>query len=96
MTDEEKAECVLELEKTGNGFIISDEDIQKINDVLGPKEKSNNFTPETYLSNAEIKKLGSGRNNFLREQAESLQITEEDMREMIKECLMRLTKNPVE
>ena len=96
MTDEEKAECVLELEKAGEGFVISDEDIQKINNVLGPKEKSNNFTPETYLSNAEIKKLSGDRKDFLREQVKSLQITEDDMREMIKECLMRLTKNPVE
>lgn len=90
MTDDEKSKCVLELEKSNGGFKISSEDLEKINGILGPAEKSNNFTPETYLSNAEIKKLQGDRKNFLREQTNIVAISEDDIKQMVYECLSKL------
>ena len=57
MTNFEKQNCVYQLKKEGNRFIIGPHLMDNITKVLGPKETSNKFTPETYKTNAEVKSI---------------------------------------
>lgn len=90
MSDEENNESVIELNKTANGFEYPDEVSSRVNNVLGPKEKSNNFQPITYLSQAEIKKgMGNG-NDFLR--PSNISLNSEDLEEMISESVKSILR----
>lgn len=56
----------ISLEKTENGFIISDELKQQLNDFLGPQAKIVRRSPQNYLTNAEVKQLQNIPKNFLK------------------------------
>ncbi len=70
MTPEEEANSIYRLQKKDDGgFLIPDELKTKIERTLGPKEDSTGFTPTTYKTNSEVRKIlkqQNTMNNFLR------------------------------
>lgn len=70
-TKEEEENSVIELQKEGNIFTIPEDVAKRITDTLGPQEKSNNWSPETYMTLSDVAKMirdkQLNKDNFLNE-----------------------------
>ena len=70
-TKEEEKNSVIELQKQGNIFTIPEDVVKRITDTLGPQEKSNNWSPETYMTLSDVAKMirdkQLNKDNFLNE-----------------------------
>lgn len=82
LTDTEIPKTI-SLEKTENGFNLTPEMKEYLSDFLGPKEKSNSWTPVTYLSNSEIKKLNDTPTTFLRDNSVNEGVLNESLSSII-------------
>lgn len=56
----------IHLTKNGNGFNIPDDLMSDLQSFVGPMEKNPSYTPTTYLSRAEFRKIEDTPNTYLR------------------------------
>lgn len=57
----------ISLEKTTEGFVVTDALRQQLNDFLGPQAKMVRRSPQNYLTNAEVKQLNYKPKDFLKQ-----------------------------